>query len=174
MESGLAVHGINKRHVVDARGEPRKQIAHPQARIAVLPKLPVTRLTIARLGGEELQLALWIKRLAGSLLQYRLVIEGIDLAHAPGTENLNHTFCFGRTRQCSLRFGREQRGQRQSTQAASRCLKERAPRMALARRQKVAKRWAKKICSATIREGRLWFHFCHALRLSNLCEFQST
>ena len=64
----LALHRMNERHVIDARGQLRQQVTHPAAALTVLPELPVARLTVAGLRGKEGQLAVGIERLPGVLM----------------------------------------------------------------------------------------------------------
>src|SRR5210317_2488889 len=49
VQRGLALHRVDKRHVIDAGRELRQQVAHPEARLTVLAKFPEALLAIARL-----------------------------------------------------------------------------------------------------------------------------
>ena len=67
VQGGLAVHGVNEGHIIHAGGQPGKEVTHRAAADAVPAKLPMAALAIARLGGKELQIVLWIKGGSGAL-----------------------------------------------------------------------------------------------------------
>ena len=132
MQRGLAVHRIDERHVVNTRGQLRKQIAHPQSRLAMLSELPMAALTIARLRRKELQLAIGVKRLPGTFFKFRLVIKRIDLTHAAGAEDLNHTLCLRCMMRLSSPFASQHRRQRKPAESTAGGLQKISSRMSSA------------------------------------------
>lgn len=109
MQGRFALHGIDKRHIVYTGRQFGEQLTDPAPRLAVLSKFPVAGLAVARLGSEELKFSVWIKGLARSLLEFRFVVERIDLAHSAGTKDLDDSFGvgLGETLASSGFFGRK-------------------------------------------------------------------
>ena len=92
-------HGVNERHVVDAAGQVRHQVAHPFAAVAVLPPGPGAFHALPGVALEQLDFFARIERLAVAANQLGLVIECIALAGRARHEELHHAFCLRRVMQ---------------------------------------------------------------------------
>ena len=98
MQRALALHGVNKGHVINTVSELREEIADPAPALAMLTKRPVAALAVARLGGKELHLAIGIEGFAAALRQLRFVVPRVHMTEPAWAKNLNHGTCFGRQR----------------------------------------------------------------------------
>jgi hypothetical protein len=85
---------MNEGHVVHAPGEVGEEIAHPLAALAMLAEFPIASLAVAGFRREELQLARGVEGLPVAPLQLGLVVPGVHLAQAAGTEDLDDGFRF--------------------------------------------------------------------------------
>ena len=104
MQRALALHRVNEGHVIDTGRELWEEIADPASALALLAKLPVAALAVARFRRKELHLAIGIEGFAAALCQLRLVVPRIHMAEAARAENLNHRTCLGGQ---GRTFGRE-------------------------------------------------------------------
>ena len=80
MHVRLRDHRMDERHLVDATGQVRNQIADPFAALAALPPLPGALHARAGVALKQFDLLARIKRLAVAANQLRLVIERVALA----------------------------------------------------------------------------------------------
>ena len=94
MQRGFAVRRIDEGHVVDASGEPWQEIGHPKAGLSMLAKLPVTRLAIAGLRGEELQRTVGIEWLPSATHEFRFTVKGVHMTDPARAEDLDDALCF--------------------------------------------------------------------------------
>ena len=84
------MHRMEEGDRVDMLGQAREEIAYPAAALPVLPERPGRRHALPRPRGEELELPIGVKRHAGTTGKLRLVVERVDVAHPPRTEDLDH------------------------------------------------------------------------------------
>ena len=86
---GLAVHRMDEGQVVDPLRQVGEQRTDPRPRLAVLPERERRLHQPARAAEEGVDLALAGEFLALELRQVGLVVEGVDVAQAPGAEDLD-------------------------------------------------------------------------------------
>src|SRR5581483_12144704 len=85
----LGHHRVEERNVIDAAGEVRQQVADPQPALAAATEDERTLHEAARLAEEGVDLTLAGQLLAVMPGEIRLVVEGIDVAHPAGAEDLD-------------------------------------------------------------------------------------
>src|SRR5206468_3316443 len=82
-------HRVDEAHVVRAASQVGKKAAHPGAALAVLPEIVNAFHDLPGLAEKAQVLALSFESLAVHLFQFRLVVEGVEVANAAAAEDLH-------------------------------------------------------------------------------------